>query len=195
MKKLMLATTLAVMPCFSQAAVVFSDNFNTDVLAINQTTFVGGWSVTGTGTVDLIGNPNFFDLLPGNGRYVDLDGSTGDAGGFDKQLGLAAATNYTLSFDLAGSQRGGSETVNVIFGTASQTFTLNSTDPFATHTLSFTTNGNANYQIFFKNAGGDNVGALLDNVKVTSAVPEPESYAMMLAGLGLMGLMSRRRRS
>lgn len=35
----------------------------------------------------------------------------------------------------------------------------------------------------------------LDNVSVTAVtpVPEPESYAMMLAGLGALGLMSRRR--
>jgi hypothetical protein len=35
----------------------------------------------------------------------------------------------------------------------------------------------------------------LDNVSVSavSPVPEPESYAMMLAGLGALGLMSRRR--
>jgi hypothetical protein len=31
-------------------------------------------------------------------------------------------------------------------------------------------------------------------VKFTSAVPEPETYAMLLAGLGLMGFVARRRR-
>ncbi|HEY6043569.1 MAG TPA: PEP-CTERM sorting domain-containing protein, partial [Nitrosospira sp.] len=38
------------------------------------------------------------------------------------------------------------------------------------------------------------VGTLLDNVSV-SAVPEPESYAMLLAGLSLMGFMGRRRKT
>jgi hypothetical protein len=34
-----------------------------------------------------------------------------------------------------------------------------------------------------------------DNHALIAAVPEPESYAMMLAGLGLLGFMARRRRS
>lgn len=44
-------------------------------------------------------------------------------------------------------------------------------------------------------AGGleDSYGGSLDNVSVT-AVPEPETYALMLAGLGLVGAMARRRR-
>ena len=40
----------------------------------------------------------------------------------------------------------------------------------------------------------DTYGGSLDNVSVT-AVPEAETYAMMLAGLGLMGTIVRRRKS
>jgi hypothetical protein len=40
----------------------------------------------------------------------------------------------------------------------------------------------------------DSYGGSLDAVSVTAAVPEPETYAMMLAGLGLIGLMTKRRR-
>jgi len=41
----------------------------------------------------------------------------------------------------------------------------------------------------------DSYGGSLDKVSITSAVPEPESYAMMLAGLGLMGAIARRRKA
>ncbi|WP_223879112.1 PEP-CTERM sorting domain-containing protein [Chitinimonas arctica] len=34
----------------------------------------------------------------------------------------------------------------------------------------------------------------IDSIKITGAVPEPETYAMLLAGLGLIGFTARRRR-
>ncbi|AEJ00849.1 PEP motif putative anchor domain protein [Nitrosomonas sp. Is79A3] len=44
---------------------------------------------------------------------------------------------------------------------------------------------------YFDQNNGDNIGSILANV---SLVPEPETYAMLLAGLGLLGFMARRRK-
>lgn len=66
------------------------------------------------------------------------------------------------------------------------------TDAFASYQLVFTPGTTGAYDLSFSNAGGDNVGALLDNVSV-SAVPEPETLAMLLAGLGLIGTVARRK--
>ncbi|SFE72583.1 hypothetical protein [Nitrosomonas sp. Nm166] len=110
MKKIafILTLSLILLPSLSQAttqATIFSDDFNKDALALNQTVFKGGWTVSG-GAVDLIGKGDpFFDfpLLSGNGRYVDLDGSMNQAGSFQKELSLTGGQEYKLTFDLAGS--------------------------------------------------------------------------------------------
>lgn len=189
----------AVASAFSvsaQAQTVFSDNFDSytpTILNWNPPP-ASGWTVT-DGTVDLIGGiPPAFDFLPGNGNYIDLDGSTGNSGVFANSVNLTGGTTYTLSFDLAGSHRTSTEFVSVNFGTSSTSFSPLSGDPFSIRTLNFTPGSTGLYTFSFENRGGDNVGALLDNVSVT-AVPEPESYAMIMAGLGLMGFIVRRRKN
>ncbi len=53
---------------------------------------------------------------------------------------------------------------------------------------------NDNYDIVVTGGpSGSGAGSYAGNVHITSAVPEPETYAMFLAGLGLMGFMARRR--
>lgn len=47
--------------------------------------------------------------------------------------------------------------------------------------------------VFYAAGTSDGYGGSLDNISVT-AVPEPETYAMLLAGLGLMGCIARRRK-
>jgi hypothetical protein len=48
---------------------------------------------------------------------------------------------------------------------------------------------------FFAKGKSDSYGGSIDNVSFTNItpVPEPETYAMLLAGLGLMGTIARRR--
>lgn len=123
--------------------------------------------------------------MPENGRYIDLDGSTGQSGQFTNVVSLLAGQNYELTFDLAGSQRGSNETVYVTFGDTLANYTLNSGDGFSNYSVTFNPTSDGIYSMIFQNAGGDNVGAILDNVSV-SPVPEPSTIAMLL--IGLLGL-------
>ncbi len=194
MKKILAVAALSTLSCLSQATVVFSDNFNSNgALGLNDTP--AGWTVT-SGTVDVVGGAGGWGALCASGGVIciDLDGSTNQAGILSHSFAATAGTAYTATFDLAGNQRGGSDSLLVNFGTASQTFNLASNAPWNTYSMSFTANANTSYDLSFHNAGGDNIGIVLDNVLV-SAVPEPETYAMLLAGLGLMGTIARRRKS
>ena len=199
------AAVASVFSVSAQAAPVFSDNF--DSYAADQLNWIppvlSGWTIIGGGTVDIIGNGGSYDFLPGNGSYVDLDGSSARSGHLSHTVSLLVGHTYTLSFDLAGSHRGTTEIVDVKFGTTMEHSTLSSNDGFSHHTMEFAPLISGVYSFeylnnqFGANLGnleGNHIGALLDNVAVTS-VPEPESYAMFMAGLGLMGFIARRRKN
>ena len=179
----------------ASATVVFSDNFEGYGEAIPTASSFGGWSVIG-GSVDIIGEGTSYSwpVLSAYGKYLDLDGSTGNGGHISTSAIFGAGT-YVLKFSLAGNQRGfADDIVTVDFGTKdviagtgySDSFTLASSASFTEYVLTVKL-GTAS-ALSFKNAGNDNVGALLDNVSIT-AVPEPSSYAMMFAGLMMIGSM------
>lgn len=186
-----LAALLAGSASAHASTIIFADNFDADRTTNNATSFLQGWQVS-QGTVDLDGVGFVHNELPGHGHYVDLDGSTNHAGILSKSLQLSAGVHYTLNFDLAGNQRNWpSDTVDVSFAGTQQTYVLASGAPLSTYSLSYTPTTSATYTLSFHNRGGDNRGAFLDNVSV-SAVPEPSTYAMLLAGLA--GLVTLRRR-
>lgn len=173
----------------AQADVVYSDNFDSNAVGLDSVP--AGWSVS-DGTVDIKG-PGLFDLYPGNGSYVDLDGSTFDAGALSQSFSLTGGVMYNANFTLGGSKRGDTNVVDVSFGSVSDSFSLAANDPLTLYTLAFTPAASGDFSLSFMNQGGDNSGALLLDVAITNAVPEPETYALMLAGLGMLAAVGRRR--
>jgi hypothetical protein len=135
-----------------------------------------------------------------NSRIVDVGGNqfaqvvSGDV--IWASFAAASAGDYQLTFDALGD--GYFMVFNDTTSTALAQHFVQAAAP-AQQTSTFSLNTTDNYRLYF----GSSIlpptfaGSLvIDNVainQVAAPVPEPESYAMMLGGLGALGLMSRRR--
>jgi hypothetical protein len=207
---LRLALAASVALCLSTAAhaALLSDNFDSGTPTLNWAGDVVFGSTSdpsnlpAPGSVDLIGSGaagSSYDVLPGNGYYVDLDGTTGNgnlpiAGQLTSLASFGAGT-YTLMFDLAGNQRVSfNQTTVVSLGSFSTSITpLAYTDPFKTYAFTFSTTGG--YLQFTELGPSNQQGNLLDNVSLSAGgVPEPSTWAMLMLGLAGAGAMLRRRK-
>ena len=197
----------ALLFSFSQlpAEVIFQDNFNTQNggnYGLGITT-LSGWIVTGN--VDLKGaglNMTVHDFYPGNGLYLDLDGSNiegpiGSNATIETEQ-LFGPDTYQLTFFLGVNPDiwfegcttcGLDNTLTVVLGNFTRTY--NATAAGQNITAIFTTTGGA---LSFANGGPvDATGSILDNV-VLSTVPEPASMALTGGALLAFVLLMRRRR-
>jgi len=199
----MKATSLGVLAAgllqfgVAQAAVVFSDNFDsyatTTELNAPDSLFGGNW-VTTDGTVDYIAPAgSFSNLCRGTGGCVDLDGTSSNAGVFSTVTNFAPGT-YSLGVTLFGSSRGDSNAVSITLGDWSVTLSDIASGADASTSFAFTTTGGV---LSFANAGGDNLGAVLSGVELsTDAAPpkvaEPGTLGLLGLGLAFLGLSRRR---
>jgi hypothetical protein len=125
------------------------------------------WTVN-RGDVDLVGAGSEWDFAPGHGLYVDLDGYYNGGLFVTRDQFILPAGSYTLSFKLAGSQRGDSNTVTVSVGSAfSEQFTVGSAATFTAISRTITLAQPATVRVSFDQPGSDGYGALLDDVSFT----------------------------
>jgi hypothetical protein len=131
-------------------------------------------------------NTNFFAAFGGG------NAPSGSLTTFNFETALGQL--YTLTFDFA-ALGGGTETL--FADVAGQTFQVNpianSNLVFSTASFNFAGTGGTT-TLSFRSSGVDNVDAILDNVSVSAAVPEPATWAMFLMGFGAVGYSMRSRK-
>jgi hypothetical protein len=182
----------------SSAAPIFFDDFNTETYGTPATP--SNWTVVG-GSVDIIGSGpahTQWDLIPGNGYYIDLDGSTGAPGLLATNVAIILAPGeYELSYDLAGNHRiAGTDLVAVDVGGGGWLETIGDyMQPLTTYSHTFALGAPTLMLITFGDVSGspgDNTGPLLDNVRL-DVIPAPGAILLGSIGAGLVGWLRRRR--
>jgi len=190
------------------------EHFDAESPAGGPYTAFANWKVT-RGSVDLIAQGQFGLSCFGNsGKCLDMDGGTTMAGRLETRVAYDLAPGpYSLSFALSGNQRGGAaDSITVSLGNTAQslyseTFNLASSAPWQVITRSINVPARTSAKLVFDHAGGfstsDNVGILLDEVKLSSAATSASAAApatspgflgALLGFFAVFGAYSLRRR-
>jgi hypothetical protein len=168
---------------------------------------MGPWTVT-QGSVDLIGS--YWQSPSNSGGSVDLDGYF-QTGAISQTLNVTTPGLYTLSFELAGNpdykiNLSDTKTVQVTLGTSSQTFNFvvtNQTDANMGYILETSGPiylGAGSETLAFQSLDtsgvsfNDSFGPVIGAVDVSSSVPEPSTWAMMILGFLGIGFVAYRRK-
>jgi choice-of-anchor C domain-containing protein len=202
MKKFVLAlAALAALPTGANAAAFMNGSFETGPAVGGFSTYfagatdITGW-VVGSHSVDYIGG--YWQSQDGS-RNIDLSGNA--PGSISQTFDTVNGLTYTVKFWLAGNPDGGPtiKPLLVDVGGATTLYNFDVTGAsrgamnWVEKSYTFTATG-ASTTLTFASNSGTAYGPALDNVSVV-AVPEPATWAMMIGGLGLVGVSMRRRKT
>lgn len=159
--------------------ILLEDSFDYENNGRSELNYSGfeNWIVT-RGTVDLIGNGTY-DFYPGNGLYVDLDGSSHQGGKLESKTSfILDPGTYELRFDIANnnSSTRDKNTMTVTLGDIyKERFTRSGKPPFQTilRTINIVTPTRG--RLVFNQSGGDNDGVIIDNVQLRYLTKSPNS--------------------
>lgn len=178
-------------------------NQGNDTMSLGAgSTVITGWTVL-TDTTAWIGAANPFSLLASDGSYfLDLTNYQPGApfAGVAQVINTTPGATYSLSFDLGGSNRWGRpDSLTASAAGTSATFSTPGTgtdNDWYSHTLQFVASASTTTVTLQGQAGFNYIG--LDNVAVElvamPAIPEPQTWILMVAGLAPLVLFARRRR-
>ena len=147
------------------------------------------------------GSSGFMPSAAAGVQYLELN--TDRLTSISQTIATTAGSSYLLSFAYSGrpdTAGNASSLMNVYWGSTLLTPSplVGTTTP-TWQTFSQTVSALGSSTVLrFESVGptsASSYGSYLDNVSVSvSAVPEPQTWAMMLLGLGLMGFIARRKR-
>jgi Protein of unknown function (DUF642)/PEP-CTERM motif len=183
-----------------------------DNVSLNDNTTITGWTVVGQplrgDPITWINNSSPYSITAPDGLYsLDLTGYHDGVpfSGVQQTINTVANGQYQLTFSLGTTYNAGytgsPAGIQASAGSTTASYNVSSTgtgplNQWITETLNFTATGSQTTISLIGNDGIAYIG--LDKVDVeglSSAVPEPSTWAMMLLGFAGIGFMAYRRKS
>jgi hypothetical protein len=201
MIRTILAAALIVgMPAAAQAAnLLVNGDFEAGGGSLAGWTITGAMAVgTGAEYAPCCGTTGSEPAYSGNHFATFGAGDIGSTNAISQSFATVIGKRYDVSLRYGALGGSGTQSMNLNisdgFGFVFISAANNDLDAtFSTFTTSFIASDTSTVIGFNNFSGPDGIDPILDDVSVT-AVPEPASWAMLIAGFGLVGTTMRRRR-